>query len=343
MSSTLRVSIIMVLLLATAALGLIAYNNMNPLKAVVQVTENTPAPPTTRYFVAAHPLPVGTLARDEDFDAKPLDSAPSGAFLDAPDAKIRLRGSLVRKFLDTGSPVTSQDVLRPGDRGFLASILKPGTRAISINVDAESGVSSLIRPGDYVDVVLTQEIDKADLDKADLAHRAYGTLSETVLHNVRIIAIDQEIVQGEPANNAAVNNAAAGKPAHPVSLELEPEQVKKIAVAKHLGTLSLAIQAKVEQQDTGDTGTMFSRDVSPEIARQSACQSAIARQSTMVVVYAGGKVKEYSVKKHDSGNTGTMVSCDGSPEVPRQSATVVGDAGDKVKEYSVSQGNSDER
>ena len=47
MSSTLRLSIIMVLLLATAALGLVAYNNMNP-KPVVQVTENTPtpAPPT---------------------------------------------------------------------------------------------------------------------------------------------------------------------------------------------------------------------------------------------------------------------------------------------------------
>jgi pilus assembly protein CpaB len=51
------------------------------------------------------------------------------------------------------------------------------------------------------------------------------------------------------------------------------------------------------------------------------------------VVYAGGKVKEYSVKKHDSEDTGTMVSCDGSPEVAHQSATVVGY--DKVKEYSV--------
>ena len=183
-----------------------------------------------------------------------------------------------------------------------------------------------------MDVVLTQEIDKADLDKADLAHRAYRTLSETVLHNVRIIAIDREIVQGGPANNATANNATADKPVHPVSLELQPEQVKKIAVAKHLGTLSLAIRSAVDQQDTADTGTrMFSCDVSPEIARQN----AIARQSATVVVYAGGKVNEYSVKKHDSGDTGSMVSCDGSPEVARQSATVVGDAGDKVKGYSV--------
>jgi pilus assembly protein CpaB len=329
MSSTLRLSIITVMLLATAALGLIAYN-MNLPKPVVQVTENTlaPAPLTVGYFVAARPLPRGTLAREEDFAVRsvPSDSVPAGAILDTPDARIGLRGSLVRKFLDAGSPVTSQDVLRPRDRGFLASVLAPDSRAIAIKVDAESGVSGLIWPGDYVDVVLTQVVDKADLDKADLAHRAHRTLSETVLHNVRIVAIDQEIVQGGPANNAT-----AGKVAKTVSLQLAPEQVKKITVAEQLGKLSLAVRAAVDQDDTGDTGTMFSCDVSPEIARQN----AIARQSATVVVYAGGKVKEYAVKKHDSGDTGTIVSCDGSPKIARQSATVVGDAGDKVKEYSV--------
>jgi pilus assembly protein CpaB len=315
MSSTLRLSIIMVLVLATAALGLIAYN-MNLPKPVVPVTENTPPPPapTTGYFVAAHPLPAGTLARDEDFAVRsvPSGSVPAGAIPDSPDAKINLRGSLVRNFLDTGSPVTSQDVLRPRDRGFLASVLAPGSRAISINVDPESGVSGLIWPGDYVDVVLTQASDKADL-----AHRA---LSETVLHNVRIIAIDQEIVQGAPANNAA-----AGKTVRTVSLQLAPEQVKKITVAQHLGKLSLAIRAAVDQQDTADTGTMLSTDVSPEIARQSAT----------VKVYRGDKVTEYPVKHRDTENTGTMLSTDVSPQIARQSATVVVNAGDKVKEYSV--------
>jgi pilus assembly protein CpaB len=314
MSSTLRLSIIMVLVLATAALGLIAY--MSLPKPVVQVTENTPAPPappTTAYFVAAHPLPAGTLARDEDFAVRslPSDSVPAGAIPDTPDAKIGLRGSLVRRFLDTGSPVTSQDVLRPRDRGFLASVLVPGTRAISINVDAESGVSGLIWPGDYVDVVLTQQNDKADL-----AHRA---LSETVLHNVRIVAIDQEIVQGAPANNAV-----AGKVVRTVSLQLAPEQVKKIAVAQHLGKLSLAIRAAVEQQHTTDMGTMLSTDVSPEIARQS----------STVKVYRGDKVTEYPVKHQDTVNTGAVYGADVSPEIA-PSATVAVKAGDKVKEYSV--------
>jgi pilus assembly protein CpaB len=280
MSSTLRLSIIVVLVLATAAFGLIAYNMSLP-KPAVQVTENTPAPAplTVGYFVAARPLPRGTLAREEDFAVRslPPDSVPTGAILDTPDARIGLRGALIRKFLDAGSPVTSQDVLRPRDRGFLASVLAPDSRAISIKVDAESGVSGLIWPGDYVDIVLTQ------VDKADVAR---GTLSETVLHNVRIVAIDQEIAQGGTANNAT-----AAKVAKTVSLELAPEQVKKITLAGELGKLSLAVRAAVDQDDTGDT-------------------------DTTVAVYAGDKVKKYSVKKHDPGSTGTMFS-DMSPKIAR--------------------------
>jgi pilus assembly protein CpaB len=288
MSSTLRLSIIVVLLLATAALGLIAYNNMTSAKPVVQVTQDAPVPPTTGYFVAARPVPAGTLARDEDFAVRlvPPGSVPSGAILDTPEARIGLRGSLVRKFLDTGAPVTSQDVLRPRDRGFLASVLAPGSRAISINVDAESGVSGLIWPGDHVDVVLTQVFEDG---AGDVAHRR---LSETVLQNVRIIAVDQEIVQGAPANNAT-----AGKVAHTVSLQLAPEQVEAITFAQRLGKLSLVVRAAVEQQDTVGSSTTVSGDMSSD-------------QTATVKIYRGGKPTEYLVKHEDTGNTNTMLSGD---------------------------------
>jgi pilus assembly protein CpaB len=259
MSSTLRLSIITVMLLATAALGLIAYNMSKP---VVQVTENTPAPPppapppapvTIGYFVAARPLPAGTLAREGDFTVRSVspDSVPAGAIIDTPEVRIGFRGSLVRTFLDTGSLVTSQNVLRPRDRGFLASVLAPGTRAISIKVDTESGVSGLIWPGDYVDIVLTHSATPT-------VKASPPGVSETVLRNVRIIAIDQEIMQGVPANNAT-----AGKETHTVSLQLAPEQVEKITVAQHLGKLSLAARA-VEQPETVASGPRFSGDVSPK-------------------------------------------------------------------------------
>ena len=196
--------------------------------------------------------------------------------------------------MEVGSPITLQDILRPKDRGFLASVLAPDSRAISIKVDEESGVSGLIRPGDYVDVLLTQVFEKADP-----ARRA---LSEMVLANVRIIAIDQEIAQGGRPISAVV-----GKQAQTVSLELTSEQVKKVIVAKQLGTLSLAVRAAAEQWErAADTGAMSSCDVSPELARQS----ALAGQSTMVAIHSGGGVKQYSVKRGDPENLEADPGCD---------------------------------
>src|SRR4051812_46920559 len=198
MSSTLRLSIIAVMLLATAALGLIAFTMSRPQETpAVQVTEKAPVP-VVRYLVAARELPRGTFARDEDFavESAPSDKVPTGAILETPDVKAGLRGSVVRKLLEKDSFVTLADLLRPRDQGFLANVLEANNRAISIKVDAESGVSGLIRPGDFVDVVLTQ-VD----EKTDVARRV---VSETVLHNVRTIAIDQEMEQGGPAIDATV-------------------------------------------------------------------------------------------------------------------------------------------
>jgi len=306
MSSALRLSIIMVLLLATTALGLLAYNMNQAKPAPVAVTEKGPAGPSmVGYFVAARPLPRGTLVRDEDFSIRSVtpENVPAGAIVETPESKMGLPGSLVRKFVEAGRPVTLQDILRPRDQGFLASVLAPDTGAISIKVDEESGVSGLIRPGDYVDVVLTQVFDKEDS-----ARRA---LSDTVLSNVRVIAIDQEITQGGRPISAAVT----GKQAQTVSLELTQDQIKKITVAKKLGTLSLAVRAAVERWDPAAAAERGSGCESPELAR------------TAVVVHSGGEVKQYSVRKQDLDDGEDSANCADTSDAANRTAAATGYAG----------------
>src|SRR4051812_3527001 len=120
MSSALRVSIIMVLLLAATALGIIAYNvnqAKEPVVAEVVAEKRPVAPATVGYFVTTRPLSKGTLARDEDFAVRQAvpDRVPAGAILETPDTKAGLPGSLVRKFVEAGSSITLQDILRPKD------------------------------------------------------------------------------------------------------------------------------------------------------------------------------------------------------------------------------------
>ena len=284
MTASLRYSLIAVMTFAALALGLIAYRANQPQQSA-QITQMDPAPLLVSYMVAAHPLPAGTLAREEDFTTRsvPSNDVPAGAIVDSPEAKIGLRGSLVRTWLDTGSPVTQADVLRPRDRGFLASVLAPGTRAISINVDAETGVSGLLWPGDHVDVVLTHEIQNANL--------AHKTASETVLHDIRIIAIDQKIVQGAPNNSTT-----AGEVARTVTLQVAPDQVETVTVADHLGKLSLAMRSADQQHEETVQGTVFSGDVSPAIANQGG--------GSTLVVYEGATAKEFTFKTQGGQTNG---------------------------------------
>ena len=308
MSSTLRFSIIAVLLLATTALALLGYNSSLARVDVIPVAHSEPAPAITNgYFVAAHQLRAGTFLRDEDFEVRPAlpNDFVIGMIRETPESRAEIRGSVVRNFVEAGAPIRLDDVLRPRDRGFLASVLAPDTRAISINVEADSGVSGLIWPGDYVDVILTQVNDKMDA-----AHR---TMSETVLRNVRIVAIDQDLVKTTPG----ANEVGANKGAHSVSLQLSPEQVKKVIVARDLGKLSLAVRSAVELKEAVDAGTMLGCDVSPELARETAA----ALQNTTVEILENGKLQAYSVRKQTSAGAPAATSggCGGAPGVMRQS------------------------
>ena len=86
----------------------------------------------------------------------------------------------VAKFFE-GERRNGGDVIRPRDRGFIAAVLPPGTRAAAIAVDAVSGVAGLIWPGDRVDIILTQEFPPG----SENARRI--VTSETIITDVRII------------------------------------------------------------------------------------------------------------------------------------------------------------
>ncbi|HBK08971.1 MAG TPA: Flp pilus assembly protein CpaB [Acetobacteraceae bacterium] len=259
MSLRLIVSILMIM--TGIGLAMIAYQLVAPAKpAVIAGGFNGPVSPLeVGYIVAAHPLPAGTLVRDEDFGLKNVQPGklPPNAIADLPENRAMLRGALIRGYLDDGQMITLGDILRPRDRGFLAAVLEPGTRAVSVGVDAVTGVSGLIWPGDRVDVILTQEMER---NTAPLARRV---LSETVLTNVRVIAIDQDIVR-----DSKPGAAANGRVARTVTVQVANDQAERITVAQQLGHISLAIRAiDNPSPEQPDQSTLFSGDVSPALSK----------------------------------------------------------------------------
>jgi len=260
-----RLLLIGVIVLAAGvliALGLQALGPPRPAPvAAPPPAAEPPKPVTARVLVSARPLPPGLLLRNEDLLGRdiPLDRVPDGAVRESPETRAELAGALVRRYLDPGTVLHSGDVLRPRDRGFLAAVLQPGRRAITVGVDAVTGAAGLIWPGDRVDLLLTQKLDDA---VALLSRRVVG---ETVLTDVRVIAVDQHLTQGGLGASPSLD----GRIARTVTLEVTPEEAERVAVASQLGRLSLTIRAMAEglEREGEARRSVFGGDVSPALAQ----------------------------------------------------------------------------
>jgi pilus assembly protein CpaB len=260
-----RMLVLGLILLTAAGLGLVAWQLAQPPVQVAVAPAQAPvpaAPVSGKYLAAARAIPAGTLIRDEDFRSQDvaLNAVPEGAITDTPDNRTQVRGALMRSYIDARTVVTSEMMLRPRDRGFLAAVLAPGTRAVSISVDPVSGVAGLIWPGDRVDLILVQE---SAVEGAPASQRIF---SEIMLSDVRVIAIDQLIVQG-----ASSADGTTGHLARVVTLQVSEEEAQRIAVGSRLGRLQLTIRAAepLPAAATAESGVIFGRDVSPTLANAS--------------------------------------------------------------------------
>ena len=146
-----------------------------------------------------------------------------------PNAIEMLSGSIARAPFVAGEPIREAKLVNAKGSGFMAAILPSGMRAISTQISPETGAGGFILPNDHVDVILTRRQRDADKAGGGDSHS-----SETVLTNVRVLAIDQNV---EEKNGQKV---VVGKTA---TLELAPGQTETLALSQQLGSLSLALRS----------------------------------------------------------------------------------------------------
>ena len=235
----LRIALFAMLTIGVVGGGVVAWTLLSPKPAPEAVADVPPPPVKANMLVAAHALRAGSLIKPEDFAALEIVRAdlPPGASLDTPQARGSLTGSMVRHSLGESQPILPADVVHPGDHGFLAAVLSPNMRAVTVAVDAVSGTAGLIWPGDRVDLILTQSMDDPTVAAG---HRV---AAETVLSDARVIAVDQQLVQGQAPDGAAppANRTA--------TLEVTAPQAERVLVAGRLGKLSLSVLSSERRPD----------------------------------------------------------------------------------------------
>jgi pilus assembly protein CpaB len=240
---------------------------------------------TADVLVANTEIGMGSAVSAQDLRWQTWPAAAAGASFikksDRPEAINQLAGSIARVPFSDGEPIREAKLIRANGSGFMAAILPTGMRAVSTDISPETGAGGFILPNDHVDVILTRR--DRDAEQANGGVEAH--VSETILNNVRVLAIDQTV---EEKNGQRV---VVGKTA---TLELSPRLAERLALAHQLGTLSLALRSLV------DTG------------KDRVADAGASTDGDTIVIYRGTAVEAFSC----TPNCDHRVTAGGSSSAP---------------------------
>lgn len=238
--------LIVIALLTAGGTAMMARNWLQSERSQQVSVEQTAQAVVAEVLVTASSLPAGRIIKFDDLTwlAWPEDGVTDYYIVKGLRSVDDFVGAVVRRGLATGTPFNEEQIVKPGERGFLAAVLLPGMRAVSVPISATSGISGFVFPGDRVDLILTHQIDNGQGSRH---------VSETVLTGIRVLAVDQR-------TNDQENSPVLAKTA---TLELTPKQVEKVAVLRRLGTLSLSLRSlALESTDDDASGTVAASSVS---------------------------------------------------------------------------------
>jgi pilus assembly protein CpaB len=215
--------------LAAGGLAFMLSRGEAPVVKVVQ-----PQSDTVDILVAKTDIGVGRSVTPANLSWQPWPVKAAGPLFikraARPNAIEELKGSVARSPFVVGEPIREQKLVKADGSGFMSAILPAGMRAVSTEISAETGAGGFILPNDTVDVILTSQQNEQ-------------FVSETVLRNVRVLAIDQTIEEKD-GQKVVIGRTA--------TLELSSRQAETLVVSRKRGTLSLALRSLADARPVND-------------------------------------------------------------------------------------------
>jgi pilus assembly protein CpaB len=231
---------IVVLLIALVAGGIAALlaGRSEPPPAPAPVAQIE----TVDVLVAAADIGLGTTVSGQELRWQTWPAAVASANFvrksDRPDAINQLAGSIARQPFSAGEPIREAKLIKAKGSGYMAAILPSGMRAVSTEISPETGAGGFILPNDRVDVILSRRDREAEKASGVESH-----VSETILTDIRVLAIDQ-LVQEKDGQRVVVGKTA--------TLELTQRQAELLAAARQTGSLLLTLRSIVDANKSKD-------------------------------------------------------------------------------------------
>jgi pilus assembly protein CpaB len=210
---------------------------------------------------AVPPTQVGMVVRAEEGDAaKKAEGGAEQQSAKSGPADSAIVGAVARRRILANEPISPDQLIQRGDKSIGSAVVSPGMRAVSIGINANSASGGFIAPGDYVDVMLSIEW-KGGVDENGNklpegtalvlpdGDQMVKVTTETVLRNVKVLAIDQSL-----GRSAEQGPADVGKTA---TLEVSLSDTEKLLTATKLGTLALVLRSMVVESSPQDEVDAF--------------------------------------------------------------------------------------
>ena len=215
-----RLAVLGIAVLAAGAAGLVALNLSAPEPVEPVIITAAPAAPPIKLaevLVTARDLSMGSPTDGAlDWQKWPEDGVGDTFILRSsrPNAIEELKGSVVRQSFFAGEPVREAKLIKT-DRGFMSAILPSGKRALAVPISADTSAGGFILPNDHVDVIMVRDRASAEGGQSTLE-------TETVLKNLRVLAIDQTIEEKD-GEKVVIGSTA--------TLEVDPSQAEALTAA----------------------------------------------------------------------------------------------------------------
>lgn len=233
-----RVRAVLFLILAVAA-GVAA---VILVKAYLdQVRRTAPPAPldTVQLVIARTDVPLGQRIEPGNLALVdwPAAHVPAGAYREL----TQVVGQSARQALVAGEPLLPSRLVLGAQGEGLASLLEPGTRAMTVKVDQVVGIAGFLQPADRVDVIATLPTD--DEVKKVLATEAMK-MSKTILEDIKVLAVGEHLATD---GNRPIKVQV-------VTLAVFPEEAERLALASQQGTVQLTMRARVDHTEVATAG-----------------------------------------------------------------------------------------
>lgn len=237
-----RLAVLAVALLSAAGAGFVALNMSarEPLEPIVITAPSAPTVKLAEVLVATREISMGGAVGEAlGWQSWPEEALGSAMILKSarPEAVEELKDSIARQSFVTGEPVR-EDKLVKSERGFMSVVLPQGKRAIAIPIAVETAAGGFILPNDHVDVIMARR-------KADPAGAMIGVDTQTILANIRVLAIDQTIEE-QNGTKVVVGSTA--------TLEVDPSQAEALTAAQQIADKLVLTLRSLEDSVPGGKG-----------------------------------------------------------------------------------------